>query len=53
MLMRVTPAIAERLLGTVYKAIKITGLVKFKIGDSVRRQILSEAVRTEAKTDAL
>ncbi|XP_050453258.1 uncharacterized protein LOC126852461 [Cataglyphis hispanica] len=32
----VTPAITERLLATVYSAIKIAGLVKFKIGDSVR-----------------
>jgi len=32
----VTPAIAERLLATVYSAIKITGLAKFKVGDSVR-----------------
>lgn len=32
----VTPAIAERLLATVYSAIKIAGPAKFKIGDSVR-----------------
>ena len=32
----VTPAIAERLLDTVYSAIKIAGPAKFKIGDSVR-----------------
>ncbi|XP_018315637.1 uncharacterized protein [Mycetomoellerius zeteki] len=32
----VTPAIAERLLGTVYSAIKIAGAAKFKVGDSVR-----------------
>ncbi|XP_011060069.1 PREDICTED: uncharacterized protein LOC105149390 [Acromyrmex echinatior] len=31
----VTPAIAERLLDTVYSAIKIAGPSKFKIGDSV------------------
>ena len=32
----VTPAIAERLLDTVYSAIKIAGPSKFKVGDSVR-----------------
>ena len=32
----VIPAIAERLLDTVYSAIKITGPTKFKVGDSVR-----------------
>jgi len=32
----VTPAIAERLLDTVYSAIKIAGSSKFKVGDSVR-----------------
>ncbi|KAL6417007.1 hypothetical protein ACFW04_014717 [Cataglyphis niger] len=32
----VTPAIAERLLATVYNAIKIAGPSKFKIGDSIR-----------------
>ncbi|XP_036148389.1 uncharacterized protein LOC118647474 [Monomorium pharaonis] len=32
----VTPAVAERLLATVYKAIKIAGPAKFKVGDSVR-----------------
>ncbi|KYN28550.1 hypothetical protein ALC57_02029 [Trachymyrmex cornetzi] len=32
----VTPAIAERLLGTVYSAIKIAGPAKFKLGNSVR-----------------
>ncbi|KYN11004.1 hypothetical protein ALC57_16856 [Trachymyrmex cornetzi] len=32
----VTPAIAERLVGTVYSAIKIAGPAKFKVGDSVR-----------------
>ncbi|KYN12364.1 hypothetical protein ALC57_15479, partial [Trachymyrmex cornetzi] len=32
----VTPAIAERLLDTVYSAIKIAGPAKFKVGDSVR-----------------
>ena len=32
----VTPAIAERLLDTVYSAIKIAGPAKFKIGDSIR-----------------
>jgi len=31
----VTPAIAERLLDTVYSAIKIAGPSKFKVGDSV------------------
>ncbi|KAL6420912.1 hypothetical protein ACFW04_014173 [Cataglyphis niger] len=31
----VTPAIAEKLLGTIYSAIKIAGPAKFKIGDSV------------------
>ncbi|KAL6423122.1 hypothetical protein ACFW04_010548 [Cataglyphis niger] len=31
-----TPAIAERLLATVYSAIKIAGPAKFKIGDSIR-----------------
>ncbi|XP_018397770.1 PREDICTED: uncharacterized protein LOC108775821 [Cyphomyrmex costatus] len=31
-----TPAIAERLLGTVYSAIKIAGPAKFKVGDAVR-----------------
>jgi len=30
------PAVAERLLATVYSAIKIAGPAKFKIGDSVR-----------------
>jgi len=33
---RKTPAIAERLLDTVYSTIKIAGLAKFKVGDSVR-----------------
>jgi hypothetical protein len=32
----VTPAIAEKLLATVYSAIKIAGPAKFKAGDSVR-----------------
>ena len=32
----VTPAIAERLLDTVYSAIKTAGPSKFKMGDSVR-----------------
>jgi len=32
----VTPAVAERLLATVYSSIKIAGLTKFKVGDSVR-----------------
>ena len=32
----VTSAIAEKLLGTVYSAIKIAGPAKFKAGDSVR-----------------
>ena len=32
----VTSAIAEKLLGTVYSAIKIAGPAKFKVGDSVR-----------------
>ena len=32
----VTPAIAERLLDTVYSVIKIAGPAKFKVGDSVR-----------------
>ena len=32
----VTPAIAERFLDMVYSAIKIAGLSKFKVGDSVR-----------------
>ncbi|XP_018355591.1 PREDICTED: uncharacterized protein LOC108756345 [Trachymyrmex septentrionalis] len=32
----VTSAIAERLLDTVYSAIKIAGPAKFKVGDSVR-----------------
>ncbi|XP_018396275.1 PREDICTED: uncharacterized protein LOC108774623 [Cyphomyrmex costatus] len=32
----VTPAIAERLLNTVYSAIKIAGPAKFKVGDAVR-----------------
>jgi len=32
----VTPAIAERLMDTVYSAIKIAGPSKFKVGDSVR-----------------
>jgi len=31
-----TPAVAERLLATVYSAIKIAGPAKFKVGDSVR-----------------
>jgi len=31
----VTLAVAERLLATVYSAIKIAGLAKFKVGDSV------------------
>ncbi|XP_077259097.1 uncharacterized protein LOC143895678 [Temnothorax americanus] len=35
-LVDVTPAIAERLLATVYSAIKIAGPAKFKAGDSVR-----------------
>ncbi|XP_018347703.1 PREDICTED: uncharacterized protein LOC108751792 [Trachymyrmex septentrionalis] len=33
----VTSAIAEKLLGTVYIAIKIAGPAKFKVGDSVQR----------------
>ncbi|XP_011063043.1 PREDICTED: uncharacterized protein LOC105151185 [Acromyrmex echinatior] len=32
----VTPAIAERLLDTVYSAIKIAGPTKFKVGDLVQ-----------------
>ena len=32
----VTSAIAEKLLGTVYSAIKIAGPAKFKVSDSVR-----------------
>ena len=32
----VPPAITERLLGTVYSAIKIADSVKFKMGDSIR-----------------
>ncbi|XP_036144959.1 uncharacterized protein LOC118646367 [Monomorium pharaonis] len=32
----VTPAVAERLLNTVYSSIKIAGRAKFKVGDSVR-----------------
>ncbi|XP_036148480.1 uncharacterized protein LOC118647535 [Monomorium pharaonis] len=32
----VTPAVAERLLDTVYSSIKIAGPAKFKVGDSVR-----------------
>ncbi|XP_029666089.1 uncharacterized protein LOC115237291 [Formica exsecta] len=32
----VTPAIAERLLATVYSPIKIAGPAKFKVGDPVR-----------------
>jgi len=32
----VTPAVAERLLATVYSAIKIADPAKFKVGDSVR-----------------
>jgi len=32
----VIPAVAERLLATVYSAIKIAGPAKFKVGDSVR-----------------
>jgi len=32
----VTPAVAERLLATVYSAIKIAGSAKFIVGDSVR-----------------
>jgi len=32
----VTPAVAERLLTTVYNRIKIAGPAKFKVGDSVR-----------------
>jgi len=32
----VTPAVAEKLLATVYSAIKIAGPAKFKVGDSVR-----------------
>ncbi|XP_011049757.1 PREDICTED: uncharacterized protein LOC105143262 [Acromyrmex echinatior] len=31
----ITPAIAKRLLNTVYSAIKIAGPAKFKVGDSV------------------
>ncbi|XP_036147594.1 uncharacterized protein LOC118647233 [Monomorium pharaonis] len=31
----VTPAVAERLLNTVYSSIKIAGRAKFKVGDSV------------------
>ena len=32
----VTPAMAERLLDTIYSTIKIAGPAKFKVGDSVR-----------------
>jgi len=32
----ITPAIAEKLLTTVYSKIKIASPVKFKIGDSIR-----------------
>jgi len=32
----VTPAVATRLLATVYNHIKIAGPAKFKVGDSVR-----------------
>ncbi|KMQ84038.1 hypothetical protein RF55_18548 [Lasius niger] len=32
----VTPAIAERLLTTVYNRVNIAGLAKFKVGDPVR-----------------
>ncbi|XP_018397728.1 PREDICTED: uncharacterized protein LOC108775777 [Cyphomyrmex costatus] len=32
----VTPMIADKLLNTVYSAIKIAGPAKFKVGDSVR-----------------
>ncbi|XP_011696248.1 PREDICTED: uncharacterized protein LOC105454955 [Wasmannia auropunctata] len=32
----VTPVIAERLLKTVYSALKIAGPARFKVGDSVR-----------------
>jgi len=32
----VTPAIAERLLTTVYNRVNIVGSAKFKVGDSVR-----------------
>jgi len=32
----ITPAVVERLLATVYNAIKIAGPAKFKVGDSVR-----------------
>jgi len=32
----VTPAVAERLLTTVYHRVKIAGPVKFKVGDLVR-----------------
>jgi len=35
----VTPAIAERLLDTVYSAIKIVDPSKFKVGDSIREQV--------------
>ena len=35
----VTPAIAERLLDTVYSAIKIADPSKFKVGDSIREQV--------------
>jgi len=31
-----TPAVAERLVATVYSAIKIAGPAKFKVGDSIR-----------------
>ncbi|XP_011171644.1 uncharacterized protein LOC105204286 [Solenopsis invicta] len=32
----VTPAVAEKLLDTVYSHVKIAGPAKFKVGDSVR-----------------
>jgi len=32
----VTPAVAEKLLTTVYNRVKIAGPAKFKVGDSVR-----------------
>ncbi|XP_025997022.1 uncharacterized protein LOC113005530 [Solenopsis invicta] len=32
----VTPAVAEKLLDTVYSHVKIAGSAKFKVGDSVR-----------------
>ena len=50
----VTPTIAERLLDTVYSAIKIVGSSKFKVDDSIREQVQDdfwEGLHTKLDTE--